>query len=1715
MLNDVGLWRALTEPDVAEGALDGDGPDFGLPRASQSLGVRPIETVGDDAIASALEALGSRAVRRRIAWLGIVADAATKHSSALVRAAALRALIGSSGARAHAAIARGLDDDEATVREAAVQALRALASAEPARWIHAVGHSRADVRRSAVELGPPPGAEPYELPLIADETARPIVAQRIERWANASSGVPAFVVPLLFDATVRGWLPLQTTRAIVHRVATDRLANWLYEQPGRTEVTDPTKADESTGDPLDALLELEWSREAPTELPTDTIWWRLVGPVAEQFESLRTRLAASAWVVARKRGYWSVSGVAACLLFAPESLDDVEVPTEFIATVVAASVRTQPTVVVTSRRASRKRLAGIRHDRSPLTGEALLRCAFAAMMQRGNCFAAALDALGPERLADAIVEHPRQAALLFADPPPLAGPAIDIVAVARSRSKEAVAQLADALIELGGPAATTVTDLVGSEAALEALRLRCAEPEQKHVAANDPRIRLCSSIASAALPVLVDELLARDPSRTDLRRWLDAALATEPVDALARHITGRSTLATRPMRMLLVSLEARHGAAVKIARAALDDVRARALRDDPSRGAIERDDESEAELSSGSDPTPTPIDDPTIEPPGAQALDDLTYFSDEELEQLVKGFLRWPVTGVAAALELRDAPTPNPWLCAALLRAHDAPEHCARVLGAYWPDSDEMLEKLEQIVASTLSSHRDLGLLASAWLYRWERHAQRFVELAKDSGSLAQVLATVEKWPERLASRAWGAATRALESAAGGAGSALDVPMWGAVARLAINEMVGDDIAHVRDEAARFLAAASRAPASLAIIEPLRAEAIASRASLPPARSASLGVWLDRVRADARPIVPELLAKREQLERLRSGSHDSLSALIEELSSSDEGRALIWYALEQGPRPAAYDALVTAVAGWRGALAATASERIASGPVHLALEIERARARAGDDEAMGRATQRVLDTDETLEAAAIDAVAGPHDSVRAELAFAWLHARSPSVLRWAVAEALRLSDIAGSTLVTPERSSVLVARIEAALFVLGPSDEALRRRVARWLWLRGISTGFVLLVQQQLESSPGAPEWIASSTGRQLEATVEAAVTAGHSKLPEPWIVDLLRTPSIGPALAAEAWSTLLQWASQAPTRQAAINELNRLRLFRSTRAAKLRAVARVFAWGVQVGLVLTGRAMGVQLARDAALGYTRLDEDRVFVSALPLLRGERYGRAVVEGLLLHEFGHHRYHRGVEQREAWDQGFREGIGPLLNLVADEHLERNLRALDTEYGDRLKRLDAYAFQHMARPIAVATLFEVLRCDALSVLSGGGLSFAQDPSSVVLEHGRLLQSLERSGSSFARWVRALRMGLGDRHGDEKVSRALALFSGAKFRKSSMGELLEIARQVRAIFGDECRLLNVVSTHEDVGHGEEGELDRVGEGISDDEIRREVDRITNPRKSDDDGTSGAKPGGKRWINVTEGTDFDLIKQVVRVGYEPSKHRALADRVRRSAGTLRSYLERLGLHLQPQRLRLRGRRVDAPRTRALVTRGDPRVLIAREIQVKTDLFIGVVIDCSGSMASGENMPRARLFGALIAEAARAMPSVDVRIFGFTDAVIYDAGDSRHPAVHALEAGGGNNDSGALWHAANVARASNRRAKLLVMISDGLPTECSAASLKHLAVELTRRHKMCCAQIAVQPLPEVLFPNYVECDGPDTDVVVRRFGRIVEGLVKRAMGIP
>ena len=149
------------------------------------------------------------------------------------------------------------------------------------------------------------------------------------------------------------------------------------------------------------------------------------------------------------------------------------------------------------------------------------------------------------------------------------------------------------------------------------------------------------------------------------------------------------------------------------------------------------------------------------------------------------------------------------------------------------------------------------------------------------------------------------------------------------------------------------------------------------------------------------------------------------------------------------------------------------------------------------------------------------------------------------------------------------------------------------------------------------------------------------------------------------------------------------------------------------------------------------------------------MLRGEANGQDVVEGLVLHEIGHHVYHRGEVPRGAVASAHKEGIGHLLNLVADEHLERNLRAIDPSYGDRLKRLGAYAFQHAPQEIAVAG---AARLAARRDRTGADPARRSRSRSTRTRCGcaaaHVLGELDRAGHPLARFARAFRLGLGNR-------------------------------------------------------------------------------------------------------------------------------------------------------------------------------------------------------------------------------------------------------------------------------------------------------------------------------------------------------------------------
>src|SRR5262249_17231861 len=102
----------------------------------------------------------------------------------------------------------------------------------------------------------------------------------------------------------------------------------------------------------------------------------------------------------------------------------------------------------------------------------------------------------------------------------------------------------------------------------------------------------------------------------------------------------------------------------------------------------------------------------------------------------------------------------------------------------------------------------------------------------------------------------------------------------------------------------------------------------------------------------------------------------------------------------------------------------------------------------------------------------------------------------------------------------------------------------------------------------------------------------------------------------------------------------------------------------------------------------------------------------------------------------------WRQSEGEGLQRLLNLVSDEHLERNLRALDRNFGDMLKMLGSYAFQRSTRELAVETLLSTLQGRSFEVLVNTPLRTARRRGCVSVESGAILSQMERAGMAFAR-------------------------------------------------------------------------------------------------------------------------------------------------------------------------------------------------------------------------------------------------------------------------------------------------------------------------------------------------------------------------------------
>lgn len=1683
------------------------------------------EDADSDELQALLEQLAQVPIPERFPFFGVLSRA-LQHPQFRVRQAAIGALAGACGYPAFHALVQALNDAEAAVRLAAVEALRCSAAADPQRWIHVLFHPNPQLRREALRTDRPfPFPAWYLLYLLPDAETAPHILPHLQ-----DVPIPPHVLPLVLDHLQAGRL----TRALARRILAGVAWNNLFAQLNTLTIrsygqNDALLAEAAwagqtfclptnlPADILDPIFDLFWDAAAETEIhPTRGKSYRelLFDGLRADFQrnGYAIEVLAALLVTAVRRGWWIEPAAELFAVYWPWFLKFAWVPREV-----------------------RRQAVGYFYKLGPLCPHNLSDFEVQDLLESplGRRTSGSLDLwvlggllhllqkepikrllawFGLNAVVTAFLEDMEDSASLLALP---------------DRSEQGAAYLLTQLSKARRPqwplllglltciSPSDELDFLAELQPQDAVKvfqelLRLMHKPGLSLSANKQKqcvLRLGSRIAAGGSADFLNVLAAlHEPEQCELGLRILAQLAQLAPEALIEQLLALP--AERLLSCLLLVVycsgfpyRTEMQLALALRRHAHKDIREWALARLPSEQVM------------------APRTDRAAKKIGrlrSSTFQTIATCPESELATAVAPCLGEPRSGLCAALARRSGPAqPNIAVCAALLGAHDPVEEVCEQFQRYLSNAEDFLHELEVRAVAVWQGERRLPLHGHAWFYRWQEHAravaQKWQVLPE---AILTLLGFAEAWQAPLLrERLWLTAASLLAEWRWHDRPRLAQASTESLASFLIDSLTTD----VGPCAAAMLVTLQQSGPAAAPLSGWKERVLALLPDLSSTVRQVLSSWIDaRGLASApstmRPIKHELaqtvratIQSLLDLEQLQEYCRAADLAAAEEaalrlLELGEVGVARLAVVLRQQPPVPAIHALASTVSLWPAGSARTALAEYVRDNNFLP-EI---RFRVGVE----LLKQGMTD----LVGAVLDCVCqsqGPSWFRPAD----WQRLLSLGICERTLALQLALSPQPHAHYLAvrylTHDTNLCDAETLAALRAFLETDSQrlaeLRFQAAAMLVNANDYSGFPILLAEICQNAESWFSLLSSAPAELIEAAVDAILTAGQAVVDEWHLTGLLQPIWGEPEARAEGYQRVLTDAESAEVRQEAVKAIKQT----PQRARKLRKVAETYAWGMQVGRELTGRIFQVEMIVGEELGYTRFEENRLYISPLPLLRDDRHGRDIVEGLLLHELGHHVYHRGPEKQQVWQQAQDEQLHPLLNLVSDEHLERHLRARAEEFGDRLKKLCAYAFQHSTREVPVSDLLRSLGTQAFAVLTHSSLGVARRPGSVLIDSGRVLQQMEKNGLSFARFCRALRMGLGNRYSDPKVAEGLALFKNS-FRHSTMVEMLQIARRLREIFGTETDILRSFSQDAAL-YPSEREMLKHGEGITSEEVRAEVQRVLDPIKRRPEERDNKGPF-QPWLNVHPSEHFDPIQTVIPLPFDPAAQAQYAGRIQRHARQMRRYLDELGLAPQPQRLRLRGKALDRTRLPAVVLRGDPRMLIAREWQVQTDLFLGVVIDCSGSMQAGENIEKAKLFGTLLAVACRTCPGIDLRLFGFTETSIYDAGNAHRCAVQALQAEGGNNDAAGLWHAAQLARATRRRVKLLVMISDGLPTHCSEPALKALVNHLTRRLHICCAQVSVRPLEKSCFPHYVLLEEQDLDKSIRQFGKTIAGLVQKAL---
>ena len=236
--------------------------------------------------------------------------------------------------------------------------------------------------------------------------------------------------------------------------------------------------------------------------------------------------------------------------------------------------------------------------------------------------------------------------------------------------------------------------------------------------------------------------------------------------------------------------------------------------------------------------------------------------------------------------------------------------------------------------------------------------------------------------------------------------------------------------------------------------------------------------------------------------------------------------------------------------------------------------------------------------------------------------------------------------------------------------------------------------------------------------------------------------------------------------------------------------------------------------------------------------------------------------------------------------------------------------------------------------------------------------------------------------------------------------------MPQLYELTRKLAALFGGAVEVAKVFGGPEGLEAGDhERDDDVFGAGVADDALQNEIERILDPRRNKDaQGQEGRAATGCGSTSPDENEFDEITHRRARPRQRRGAIASSSREVERHATRLRAYLDDLGLRWEPQRARTHGRALDRTRLLPLVTRNDPRILVARTPHAphrsvpRHDRRLLGLDDRRATTSAARSGSRC-----WSPRRSSRCAGVEARFFGFTDSVIYDAGTARDCDVSGL----------------------------------------------------------------------------------------------------------